>query len=471
MSDLRRQIEGFYLPRQLVEAILDVGGIPRESQEVDVGIGFIDIANYTYLSRFLTPKENQQILNGLYTAFNSVLRRHGGFLNKIEGDSLMFHFGGIIDARARTAETADDARHYIARELFYTCIEMQRVAVRFNSADSRFLDDAASEADRVALERAFAIIARIRGDAEVAGSLARIFQIRIRVGANLGEVTIGNFGPDGARQWDVIGMPVIDAKRMETTAPVGGFRISHSYYALLESIGIVKEYHERFRREADALGSRYRTITREELFHVKRVILKEKKGAAFETVSVQVDPMLPEHVTRDVEDLLDYDRFGAERTIELLRYYRGNRYVIDAVEELFNRLGVFVRRADLFELLYPRRYRQWLAEADNDRGLVEARLADEMSLYEIMESLGRYQDAVHTGGAGGGETRPFAAYDRYFSEALRDHVDRYEKDKLEIAHREYFYGVVYPLVFESLLASILEYQADRDELEILAQDD
>ena len=70
--ELRNQIEDFYLPRQLVDAIIEVGGIPHDSEEVEVGVGFIDIANYTFLSKFLTPKENQEVLNGLYTAFNSV---------------------------------------------------------------------------------------------------------------------------------------------------------------------------------------------------------------------------------------------------------------------------------------------------------------------------------------------------------------------------------------------------------------
>jgi len=155
---LRNQIEEFYLPRQLVDAILDVGGIPKESEEAEIGIGFIDIANYTFLSKFLTPKENQEILNGLYTSFNSVLRRHGGYLNKIEGDSLMFHYGGVIDPYARKTRDRDELRLYIARELFYTCIEMQRVSVHFNNADDRFLDDAASETDRRALEQAFSIM-------------------------------------------------------------------------------------------------------------------------------------------------------------------------------------------------------------------------------------------------------------------------------------------------------------------------
>ncbi|WP_455383354.1 adenylate/guanylate cyclase domain-containing protein, partial [Salinispira pacifica] len=136
--ELRKEIEEYYLPKQLIDAILDAGGIPKSSIEMPMGIGFIDIADYTYLSKFLSPKENQVLLNGLYTAFNVVLKRHGGYLNKIEGDSLMFHFGGIIDPNVQEL-SEDDALRYISRELFYTCVEMQRVCLLFNQANDKFL--------------------------------------------------------------------------------------------------------------------------------------------------------------------------------------------------------------------------------------------------------------------------------------------------------------------------------------------
>ena len=48
-------------------------------------------------------------------------------------------------------------------------------------------------------------------------------------------MTVGNFGPEGAKQWDVIGVPVIKAKRMESTAPVGGYRISEELFEILDA--------------------------------------------------------------------------------------------------------------------------------------------------------------------------------------------------------------------------------------------
>ena len=64
--DLMHSIEEYYLPRHLVKAIYDIGHIPAHSREGQVGVGFIDIADYTRISKFLSPKENQVLLNGLY---------------------------------------------------------------------------------------------------------------------------------------------------------------------------------------------------------------------------------------------------------------------------------------------------------------------------------------------------------------------------------------------------------------------
>lgn len=464
---LREQIEDFYLPKQLVEAILEVGGIPRESEEAEVGIGFIDIANYTFLSKFLTPKENQQVLNGLYTAFNSVLRRHGGYLNKIEGDSLMFHYGGLIDAKARKVNNTEELRSYIARELFFTCVEMQRVAVLFNDADARFLDDAATPTDRRVLEQAFEIIARLRTDDEVSNPLSAMFQIRIRVGANLGEVTIGNFGPEGARQWDVIGMPVIDAKRMETTAPIGGFRISRYYYDILLANGIVDEYFERFRREAGVLGSRYATITRDELFRIRHVTIAEKGNALYETVSIQVNPRLPEQIADQVDRLLDRGRHGGQQIIELLKYYRGNRHIVDAIEGALVNRGVSVRRSEIFGLMYPTKFARLLRKNSDDHDLVEQMLLDEHTLYGLMTRLGNYQDIINRSSIGAQETIPFSSYSEHFERAKQAHVRRYEERKSEMAQRAYFFNVVFPLVFDTILGAILEFQSSTEELEML----
>ena len=115
-----------------MDAIVDAGGIHTKSKETKIAIGFLDISHYTFLSQFLSPPENQTVLNGLYSAFHWVLKKHGGYLNKIEGDSLMFHYGGPIDPHVKDLDE-DEAEKRNARELFYTCVELQRISSLFQS--------------------------------------------------------------------------------------------------------------------------------------------------------------------------------------------------------------------------------------------------------------------------------------------------------------------------------------------------
>ena len=463
--ELRRQIEDFYLPKQLVDAIIENGGIPKGSSVQPMGIGFLDVADYTYLSKFLSPQENQAVLNGLYTAFNSVLKRHGGYLNKIEGDSLMFHYGGLIDPNIKDKSEHETVR-YIAKELFYTCVELQRVCVLFNQANDRFLYESETDESRRALENAFHIISTLRSSMDLGSSFNALFQIRVRIGANIGEVTIGNFGPDGAKQWDVVGLPVIDAKRMESTAPIGGVRISERLYNVLEETGIVDSYYQRFKKEADALFGYYRDITKEELFRYSTVRLQDKKDARFNTYSVQVNPGLPESIMEQVELLLARGRVGADRILEFIRYYRGNRFVTNAIEDALTSRGVQLRKGYLFKLIYPRKYEALLERCGDDAEHAAELLQQRYSLYQLFERMGAYQDTVkQTRDFSVEEETPFQDSDQYLRHEEQKIMRAYERRKASMIQREYFFNVVFPLVFASLRASILEYQYEIESVE------
>lgn len=461
---VRKQIEDYYLPKQLVDAIMEYGGIQLDSVETVVGIGFLDIADYTYLSKFLSPKENQAVLNGLYTAFNGVLKRHGGYLNKIEGDSLMFHYGGIIDQNVRDM-SEEEANRYIARELFYSCIEMQRVCDHFNQANEKFLLEGVSDGARAVLQRAFDIISTLRNHFAIASSINAVFQIRVRIGANIGEVTIGNFGPDGAKQWDVVGTPVIDAKRMESTAPIGGLRISERLHQILEETGIVDSYYERFRREAQAVFGHYRDITMDEVFKFSRVLLKDKKGAEFRTYSVQVNFRLPEAIRDQVEALLNRGPSGADRILELLQYYRGNRYVIDAIEDAFRNSAVSLRKAYMIETMYPKRFRTIEHRFSGDRTQIEEYIEKEYSLFDLFERLGRFQDIIKKPFFREYSEEEFSSYESYMDAHEAEIRNVYRRMKAQMVQRAYFYNVVFPLVFASIRTSILEYQHAVAEVE------
>jgi adenylate cyclase len=457
-ESLLKEIEQFYLPRKLVAAIYERGEIPRFSQESQVGVGFIDIADYTFLSKFLSPMENQTLLNGLYTAFQAVLERHGGYLNKIEGDSLMFQFDAVMDPKMGALPPADVQRH-IVKELFYTCVEMQRVCVLFNNASEAFLVKDISSEGRQALLDAYQIIKTLRERPDVSESMSAFFQIRIRIGASLGHVTIGNFGPEGAKQWDIIGMPVIDAKRMEATSPVGGLRISEEYFRILDSLGLADEYWNRFRREAQALGSRYSSIAKDELFSFKKVTVKEKSGAVYNTYSVQVNPSFPETLGHQIESLLERGHAGAERIVQLLQYFRGNKYVVDHLEDLLTRKGVDLHKAELVAILSAKKAAEWTAAGVD--------LSAKFSLWRIFEILGKQQDSLKSPRESD-EQVPFLSYGQTMTVIKKKLLDDYRRRRISLIQRTKFHEVVTPLIYQSLSASILEYQeSDLTELQEL----
>lgn len=461
-SRLRKQIEEYYLPQQLIDTIMEAGGIIQSSEEAVMGIGFLDIADYSFISQFLSPHENQDVLNGLYTAFNAVLKRHGGYLNKIEGDSVMFHYGGPTDPRVPRDEEA--AKRYIAKELFYTCVELQRVSERFNKADESFFSKGESRENRKMLEKAFDIISRMRSDPVVASAFKALIQIRVRIGANIGKVTVGNFGPDGAKQWDIVGVPVILAKRMEATAPVGGLRISRDFYDILEETRIADEYYQRFRREAAAYSGYYRSIEKSEVFQFSNVLLQDKNQVRFETYSVQVSPGLPESVLGQVESLLDKGDTGADKIIDLLKYYRGNRFVTAAIEDGLASRDIRVRKAYLFQLIFPRKH-DVLSKKLTDPGSIEEFVEREYSLFSLFQGLGRYQDNVKTFDSGDEAATPFQSYEQFMTAESERILREYEHRKKYMIDRAYFYNVVFPLVFASIRTSILEYQGQVEDLE------
>jgi len=463
VNSIRKQIENFYLPKQLVDAIVENGSIPNESEQCVVGIGFIDIADYSFLSKFLTPMENQIVLNGLYASFSWVLQQHGGYLNKIEGDSLMFHYGGNIDPKIKNLDH-DEAEKYIAQELFYTCIHMQRVAFLFNDANNSFLYGSDNENIKKQVDEAFKIISTMR-NSELAQTINAFFQIRIRIGANIGEVTIGNFGPEGGKQWDIIGVPVINAKRMESTAPIGGFRISENLYKILDETGLTEAYYHRFKREAEAMFGSFSTITREELFKFGKVTLKDKKGAEFNTYSIQVNPALPEAMMNQVELLVNRDEMGAQRIVQLLQYYRGNKFVINAIEATLISKEILIRKASIFSYIFPLKYKVMVDEYNGNIDEIEKKLSGQYRIFDLFEMMGYLQDIIKKDMIiDKKQSISFEDYESYIKELETWTKEENNYKETRVYQRNYFYSFIYPMVFKSIHASILEYQHKTGEL-------
>jgi class 3 adenylate cyclase len=387
-----------------------------------------------------------------------VLKRHGGFLNKISGDSLMFHIGGNIDP-ATKGKTKEEAEEYIARTLLYTCIDIQKICRLFNEADKEFLARYENENTRQALQKAFTIISVLRENLAMVSGINAMFQVKVRIGACLGEVCIGNFGPQGATQWDVIGEPVIEARRMESTAPIDGLRISNSLYETLDKTGIIDLYLEEFRKEAEERNGYFSRIGREELFAPKSVTLFDKKNKKFDSFAVQTNPMMPEDIRYQMESYLEKDEDGAQRIIELLKYHRGNRLVIKAAEEMFVKKGVQIRKDELYKKLHPRRYHQIFESVNGKEKVLSHVINRKVPLFLLFKILGHYQDSMNSRNIKEVESINFSDFSHYISAVENNLQNLYSRHKKARERYLYFNDVLFPFVFGHLKASILEYQA------------
>jgi len=454
IHDKVKHIEEFYKPKQLIEGILKLGEIPDNLIENTIGVGFIDIADYSFISKFLSPKENQIVLNGLFNAFNWIIKKYGGYLNKIEGDSLMFQFGCPIDKLI----DENNRLYSIAKRLFYSCVEMQKLSSFFNDANDDLIRFEADEVTKDAIEKAFEIIYKVRNDQNTAVSMSAVFQIRIRVGANIGSVSIGNFGPEEYKHWDIIGENVIKAKRMESTAPIGGLRISEEFYKLLYEFGITDEYYKEFIREAKKINGYYRNIKPVELFKSSEIIIKDKKNVTFKTYSVQVLSDLPEKIAEQVKVLLFKDIFGINKIIEFLQYYRGNQYVIDAIEETFNRLSVNVRKEKIFKLLNKNKYNEILLKFNYENLKALQFIREKCSLFSFFRYLGIMQDELkHAKGPEETESE-FVDFNDYMRKKYKYNFEKYKFIEKISRKKAYFFNVLFTLIFENIKASLFEFQ-------------
>ena len=157
-----REAFGTYLDREIAEYILSEG-YDEEGVEVEVTVLFTDVQDFTQYSSDKTPSEVVSALNRLFEVIVPILARHGGHVDKFEGDGLLAVFG--------------------APEAF---------------------PDHAERAVRAACEISEAV-----NDAGEAGEL------NVGIGVNTGRVVAGAIGGAGRLNFSVIGAAVNVAARVE----------------------------------------------------------------------------------------------------------------------------------------------------------------------------------------------------------------------------------------------------------------
>ena len=168
-----RDAFGTYLDKEIADYILSEG-FSEEGVDLEVSVIFVDVVDFTSFAAKAEAREVVACLNELFEICVPVISRHGGHVDKFEGDGLLAVFG----------------------------------------APERMPD----HADR-ALRAALEITRRVNGEAGIsgngAGSDSGEIDFRIGVGVNTGRVVAGAIGGGGRLNFSVIGDPVNVAARVE----------------------------------------------------------------------------------------------------------------------------------------------------------------------------------------------------------------------------------------------------------------
>jgi adenylate cyclase len=149
-----RQVGGD-VAREAIERGIELGG-----EEIDVAVLFIDLIGSTELAAEKPPTEVVERLNEFFTVVIEVVERHGGTINKFEGDAVLAIFGAPVPR-----DDAADCALAAAREL------------------ARRLPDEVDE-------------------------------LKAGIGVSAGEVVAGNVGSEQRYEYTVIGDPVNEAARL-----------------------------------------------------------------------------------------------------------------------------------------------------------------------------------------------------------------------------------------------------------------
>jgi adenylate cyclase len=183
IQDLFGRHVGEDVARAALQQDVELGGETRE-----VAVLFVDIVGSTELASRRPATEVVEVLNRFFGTVVEVVREHGGWVNKFEGDAALAVFGAPVP-----------------------------------------LDDYAGQALAAARE----LHDRLRGVAEVEAG----------IGVSAGEVVAGNIGEEQRFEYTVIGDPVNEAARLTELAKDRGGVLTSA--AALERAGAAEAEHWR----------------------------------------------------------------------------------------------------------------------------------------------------------------------------------------------------------------------------------
>ena len=180
----KRRVRGLFsrfLSPEMVDQMIATRDINSLNKRADLSILFSDIRGFTTLSEKMTPEEVVSLLNPYLEVMTAIIQKHGGTVDKYEGDAVIAFFGEPVPY-------ADHALRAIR-----TAVEMRVELAHLNQ----------------------------KWRAE--GRLQR--GLEIGIGVNTGEVFVGLLGSEQRLNYTIIGDGVNLASRLQDQTKVLGWPI------------------------------------------------------------------------------------------------------------------------------------------------------------------------------------------------------------------------------------------------------
>jgi adenylate cyclase len=112
-----RSLFSRFISPEMVDQMISTQDLASLNKRADLTILFSDIRGFTTLSEKMTPEEVVAMLNPYLEAMSRVIYKHGGTIDKYEGDAIIAFFGEPIpypDHAARAIHAALDMRQALA---------------------------------------------------------------------------------------------------------------------------------------------------------------------------------------------------------------------------------------------------------------------------------------------------------------------------------------------------------------------
>ena len=117
----KRRVRGIFelfISPEMVGQLIDQGVDAMRGKRSELTILFSDIRGFTTMSEKMTPEELVNLLNEYLGAMTDVIHKHGGTVDKYEGDLVMAFFGAPIaypDHAQRAVRTSIEMRQELDR--------------------------------------------------------------------------------------------------------------------------------------------------------------------------------------------------------------------------------------------------------------------------------------------------------------------------------------------------------------------